>query len=612
MEAFKAVEKEMKTKAFSKEGLSASAKMDPHEQEKLGKIQFLSDVIEELSRQVEAVEAETEQIQAHTKKPKKDAAKAERLAELEHTSERHKWHLGRLELLLRAVENDGVSVDQIKGAEEDIKNYVDNNQEIDFYEDDGIYDEFNLDEEEDRYGVPHDQDKPDSPEDNSNEGDPLEQTVSSEGGGKQKSKSISESSTGPHRRLSQHVKSPLPTLATLHTSNSSTSNATPSTMKPAPPPAKPPGEILKYASAAASATANDKAGIGVAPLPAPQNAFASTPGSAPANPVNSGVRTSAAASPASHSAQPTTSSQTSDHKPAVIGTQSTDKQSAKSPIPSQSSIAASSPAVSSAQVGDASTRDETPPITNHTSEVPNKDSNVASEVATQTRDKDSLPSEREPRTNGAGPNGAAEADAVFHLPSSLQELVDSYQAIKEATLPVSAPDIQRQLDASYATRPDTFDLERPRHYRPKNPATFTPSHYPQEPLAVFDDPRLYDKIDTDSLFYSFYYRQGTYQQYLAAKALKNQSWRFHKQYQTWFQRLEEPKTITEDHEQGTYRFFDYESTWYGPNFSFRNGFTLWTWRDGTPRPHPDGWMVNRAEVIELFDRAPSPCKEAQT
>ena len=90
---------------------------------------------------------------------------------------------------------------------------------------------------------------------------------------------------------------------------------------------------------------------------------------------------------------------------------------------------------------------------------------------------------------------------------------------------------------------------------------YTPTHYPQEPLHIFDDARLYNRIDTDTLFYAFYYRQGTYQQYLAAKALKSQSWRFHKQYQTWFQRHEEPKNITEEYEQGTYRFFDYESTW---------------------------------------------------
>lgn len=43
--------------------------------------------------------------------------------------------------------------------------------------------------------------------------------------------------------------------------------------------------------------------------------------------------------------------------------------------------------------------------------------------------------------------------------------------------------------------------------------------------------------------------QGTKAQYLAAKALKKQSWRFHTKYMMWFQRHEEPKTITEDFEQ---------------------------------------------------------------
>ena len=30
---------------------------------------------------------------------------------------------------------------------------------------------------------------------------------------------------------------------------------------------------------------------------------------------------------------------------------------------------------------------------------------------------------------------------------------------------------------------------------------------------------------------------------------------------TWFQRHEEPKVTTEDYEQGTYVYFDYESGW---------------------------------------------------
>ncbi|KAG7233872.1 hypothetical protein INR49_006504 [Caranx melampygus] len=51
---------------------------------------------------------------------------------------------------------------------------------------------------------------------------------------------------------------------------------------------------------------------------------------------------------------------------------------------------------------------------------------------------------------------------------------------------------------------------------------------------------------------------GTKAQYLAAKALKKQSWRFHTKYMMWFQRHEEPKTITDEFEQGTYIYFDYE------------------------------------------------------
>jgi len=113
---------------------------------------------------------------------------------------------------------------------------------------------------------------------------------------------------------------------------------------------------------------------------------------------------------------------------------------------------------------------------------------------------------------------------------------------------------------SQATAPDLPDAEAPRPYHPDQRFPST-AHYPQEPLSVLDDPRLYSRIDPDTLFYVFYYKQGSYQQYLAARALKDMSWRFHKQYQTWFQRHEEPKNITEEFEQGTYRFFDYESTW---------------------------------------------------
>jgi len=37
--------------------------------------------------------------------------------------------------------------------------------------------------------------------------------------------------------------------------------------------------------------------------------------------------------------------------------------------------------------------------------------------------------------------------------------------------------------------------------------------------------------------------------------------RYHKKYLTWFQRHEEPKVTTDEYEQGTYIYFDYETGW---------------------------------------------------
>lgn len=164
-------------------------------------------------------------------------------------------------------------------------------------------------------------------------------------------------------------------------------------------------------------------------------------------------------------------------------------------------------------------------------------------------------------TNGA--KAAAEEkeeESIYHLPSSLRDLVDSFETTKQRSATANSPLTLAMQTASRAQAPDTVDSEPPRAGRPEV-RFHSASQFPQEPLEIFDDPRLYTRIDPDTLFYVFYYKQGTYQQYLAARALKDQSWRFHKQYQTWFQRHEEPKSITEEFEQGTYRFFDYESTW---------------------------------------------------
>lgn len=126
MERFKACEKEMKTKAFSKEGLNAATKLDPKEQQKLEMCQWIGSMVEELSRQVEQAEAELEQIQS-TRGKKKDSEREQRLEELENLNERRAWHINRLELILRLLENGNLQTDAVTNIKEDIAYFVESN-----------------------------------------------------------------------------------------------------------------------------------------------------------------------------------------------------------------------------------------------------------------------------------------------------------------------------------------------------------------------------------------------------------------------------------------------------------------------------------------------------
>ncbi|KAG2177192.1 hypothetical protein INT43_007849, partial [Umbelopsis isabellina] len=152
MERFKAIEKEMKTKAFSKEGLLQMSRMDPKEKEKLETCDWVSSMVDELARQLEMREAELETLQGGSRK-KKDHAKMERIKNLDHCMERYKWHMNRLELILRLLQNSQLESEQVLAIQEDIKYYVESNQDPDFEEDEFVYDDLNLEEEEAQYAI---------------------------------------------------------------------------------------------------------------------------------------------------------------------------------------------------------------------------------------------------------------------------------------------------------------------------------------------------------------------------------------------------------------------------------------------------------------------------
>ena len=84
-----------------------------------------------------------------------------------------------------------------------------------------------------------------------------------------------------------------------------------------------------------------------------------------------------------------------------------------------------------------------------------------------------------------------------------------------------------------------------------------PASYPATRPPALDSPALYERLDTQALFFAFYYLPGSLAQNLAARELKRQSWRYHKQHGAWFQRHEEPTAATGTYERGTYVYFDY-------------------------------------------------------
>ncbi|KAG1454976.1 hypothetical protein G6F56_007187 [Rhizopus delemar] len=154
MERFKQIEREMKTKAYSREGLMQKER-NPKDKEKAEASDFVTNAVDELSRQVETVEFEIEQLEgAGSKRGKRAAEKrVEKLEEMNRTNERRKFHIGRLELVLRLLENDQLEADNVNELKDAIQYYVECNQEPDFEEDEGLYDELNLEEEEEIYAI---------------------------------------------------------------------------------------------------------------------------------------------------------------------------------------------------------------------------------------------------------------------------------------------------------------------------------------------------------------------------------------------------------------------------------------------------------------------------
>lgn len=142
MERFKVCEKEFKTKAFSKEGLGQARKEDPKEAERNKTRKWLTTALSSLQDQIDALEAEIEAMGGKAKKGK-GAKTAE---DLEGWVEKHRLHERRVEQILRMIDNETLLPEQANGIQDQLEYYLESNQDPDFADDEGMYDDLGLDD----------------------------------------------------------------------------------------------------------------------------------------------------------------------------------------------------------------------------------------------------------------------------------------------------------------------------------------------------------------------------------------------------------------------------------------------------------------------------------
>ncbi|ODN74773.1 hypothetical protein L202_07094 [Cryptococcus amylolentus CBS 6039] len=565
MERFKALEKETKMKAFSKEGLIAQSKLDPAEQAKRDMVDWIGGVTDELSHQIEATEAELEALQ-QTKKKKKEG---ERQDELEELNERREWHIGRLEIVQRMLENGGLQVGDVESIEEDVKYFVEANMEDEFDFDNGIYDELNLQEEEDYlhdFGVHEEHEEEDEPEPEPEvEPSPPPKTPA-----KSTPHRLSKSDKDHEERdefASPHTKKTPSRKSTVDKEKKEREKkeerekkdrereerereriAEEKHLQAGPTPSKPaPLPPIRYAAAAAAA-------VGGASASAP------TQTTAPLAPEGDHV-----ASPQETSSLPPPPPPGLETRSPSVAHHTDSSAPSRAPSVSAASGISATPAQTPGSVAPPPGYPQSAE-SSHSAQAQLAQAQATAQYQAQqaAQAQAQLQAQQQQQQQQAAAAQAAQQaqQAQQQQAGVMGNLMQSFEVAKEISKRRSddGDELHAALEASYSNIPQQQDAEPPRYYHPKNPIK-TPSHYPQARLPALEDKSIYSRLELDQLFYIFYYMTGTYEQWLAARELKKQSWRFHKQYLTWFQRAHNPQAITSDYEQGGYYYFDWENSW---------------------------------------------------
>lgn len=568
MERFKIVERETKTKAYSKEGLGAAQKLDPAQKEREDVSSWLVGCIDQLNIQIDSFECEIESLLANKKK-KLDKDKQERMDELKAKLEKHRFHIRKLETILRMLDNMSVEVLQIKQIKDDVEYYIDSSQDPDFEENEYIYDDIiGLDEVE-LSGV----------------GLPSSATTDSNETGGTPTSIISGSSP---------IASPLLTNPPYNHSSDSSNEEKKNQFKDVPKPVKP---------MAVRATSTNLNSSSNSTLNSSGNSATSTPCSKPTLVSSTPSKPSSVreCSPVPH--VPTTGNFASVAANNILKSAAINNES----VPTSVICTSNQLVISTSTVTNTVYHSVAPPASNthqmnhaaqnlsinlqknnFVEQITNNCVSPVSSVSSRTSPliDITLQALHQPIMNGPTTDSKI-ADGMSSLKTIAQQVIDragldgnqvmldtnkvQNNSKSEAQIPpllgvapLGAVPLQKEhqaqfqmMESAFFHMPHPSDSEKLRTYLPRSPY-HTPPYYLQSPLPHSDTLEFYQRLATETLFFVFYYMEGTKAQYLAAKALKKQSWRFHTKYMMWFQRHEEPKIINEEYEQGTYIYFDYE------------------------------------------------------
>uniref|UniRef100_A0A670Z1D3 CCR4-NOT transcription complex subunit 3 n=1 Tax=Pseudonaja textilis TaxID=8673 RepID=A0A670Z1D3_PSETE len=585
MERFKVVERETKTKAYSKEGLGLAQKVDPAQKEKEEVGQWLTNTIDTLNMQVDQFESEVESLSVQTRKKKGDKDKQDRIEGLKRHIEKHRYHIRMLETILRMLDNDSINVDSIRKIKDDVEYYVDSSQDPDFEENEFLYDDLDLED------IPQALVATSPPSHSHMEDEMFNQssstptsttssspippspanctTENSEDDKKRGRSTDSEVSQSPAKNGSKGLHNnhhqPPPTIPPSYPMGGSSSTSSSLGNGPG---SNSNGAIA--GSGNASSKANPPAGHApttptpyaqaVAPPPPSTNASQPRPPSTQQNASKQNGATSYSSVVADSSSDSTLSS-VSSSQPSSVG-----NSTGSSLLVPLTANPPASPTPSFSDSKSAQTLLNGPPQFSSTPEIKAPEplstlKSIAERAAISSSIEDPVPSL----------HLAERADILITSTTSQPASNQPPMQLSEVNIPLSlgvcplgpVPLIKEQLyqqameEAAWHHMPHPSDSERIRQYLPRNPCPTPPYHH-QMPPPHSDTVEFYQRLSTETLFFIFYYLEGTKAQYLAAKALKKQSWRFHTKYMMWFQRHEEPKTITDEFEQGTYIYFDYE------------------------------------------------------